>query len=1474
MIHALAPDEDLVRSLPLPLAQLYRRACDAKTPLDRHLAAFYLWEASLKLLASVAVAAYTEKGEPAPELAERLRNLARPALGHWWEFVRLLVPVLADSGNEGFRPARDLVFGRQRDDLPRAAGLDAALREELDGAGGVRVSIRLSELFDRLVRYRNREIGHGATGQRPREYYDRMGRSLLLGTAELLGRLDVLAGRRLITVTDVRRLASGHWLIERYELAGRDARPLESLERPESEAYRLPLPGWLYLDPPTEPSPSGAGPSPASAWPLHPLVLYDHETAEVFFLNARRGQRRTEYLCYHSGRTVERQDLGVERRALLARVLGGTVDDGQIEQWAANSQAEEPKAPEPEGPEGHRLGEFELLSELGRGGMGVVYRAWQPSLGRLVALKCLLRVGDRNAEARFNREIHALGRVEHPHLVKVFTSGAEADRCFYAMELIEGATLGAVCGRLRGRGSTVTELDLETWRETLGTACQEARAAERPLRADAPGEAHTSRPRADVPPPSSASVRSYVRHVAELVRQVAEAAHALNEAGVIHRDIKPENILVTPDGAQAVLMDLGLAQLADEAEGRLTRTRQFAGTLRDASPEQVLSVPLDRRTDVYSLGATLWELLTLRPLFGATDQTPTPALMLTIQHTDPDRPRRLNPTVPEDLEAVVLKCLEKDRARRYATSRDLADDLSRWLRGDPVQAQPPTLRYLLGKSLRRHRVGLALTSALVLAALLGTFATLATSAALRIDRARRAEAKARREAELARDGALRAREGETLARRLEADARRLVEGLKEALRLRLVQKVDVGNGVRLQDQGDLFSSLAWFADALQLEQDDPERGSGHSIRILATLSHCPKLTQVLFHDGLVSHAAFSPDGRRVVTAGGDRTARVWDAAAGQPATPPMRHDGWVNYAGFSPDGRRVVTASGDRTARVWDAATGQPAAPPMRHESSVWHAAFSPDGRRVVTASDDGTARVWDAATGQPATPPMRHGGRVDHAAFSPDGRRVVTASVDGTARVWDAATGQPAAPPLKHGGHVSRATFSPDGRRVVTAGGEFGEAGEARVWDAATGQPAAPPLKHDDWVRHAAFSPDGRRVVTASGDRTARVWDTATGLPAGALLEHRGADLIPLAQLLSGSRVDPSGELVPLTSDEFRAKWQNLRDRYPEVFLCSPEEIRAWHWREATGCENSGAWAAAIGHLDALIEAEPDQWMLRRRRGQADVQLGRWDEALVDYSQALALRPDPDALWRHERLWDLRGSVYAELGRWEEAVADFSKACEQDIRDGWARMDLAISRLAGGHIEGYRQACASLLRDFGRTDDPGLAVGASWTCALVPDAVEDREAVVRLTRKALDVEEEKPKSHVLLQILGAATYRAGRFEEALGYLNDAMRAIPGWDEPELKIDPTAYGGLSLEPAPGADALDWLFLAMAHYRLGHAKGARTWLDKAVAVIDEALKDPPKGNASVPRIDWRTRLAYRALRREAESLVNGDGSPSK
>ncbi|HZU36737.1 MAG TPA: serine/threonine-protein kinase, partial [Gemmataceae bacterium] len=433
----------------------------------------------------------------------------------------------------------------------------------------------------------------------------------------------------------------------------------------------------------------------------------------VWFLNARRGRVQAEYLCYTTGEVSRREALDSEQRALLARVLDMPVDEAAVAAWSRCTVDEEPgKGADADG-DRRVIAEFELLSRIGQGGMGVVYRAWQPSLGRQVALKCLLRQGDAKAEKRFHREIKALGRVEHPHLVKVFTSGSDGDQWFYAMELIEGADLGCISARLAG--STASEISEEQWTEAVSVACQQQRLREKRLSEESKREFSSSIKVVPAPvTPVGLGGRGHVAKVVELIRQVAGAAHALHEAGVIHRDIKPGNIMLTTDGRYAVLMDLGLAQLSDDTEGRLTRTRQFVGTLRYASPEQVLAVgDLDRRTDVYSLGATLWELLTLRPLFGADDKMPIPDLMLKIQSTDPEKVRVHNPRVPSDLQAIVRRCLDKDRNRRYATAAELAQDLARWQRGEVVLAQPPSLHYLLRKQIRRYRVTFTVTAAVL-----------------------------------------------------------------------------------------------------------------------------------------------------------------------------------------------------------------------------------------------------------------------------------------------------------------------------------------------------------------------------------------------------------------------------------------------------------------------------------------------------------------------------------------------------------------------------------------------------------------------------------------------------------------------------------------------------------------------------------------------------------------------------------------
>ncbi len=800
------------------------------------------------------------------------------------------------------------------------------------------------------------------------------------------------------------------------------------------------------------------------------------------------------------------------------------------------------------------FGDYELLEEIAHGGMGVVWRARQISLNRVVAVK-MIRAGLLASDAevqRFHSEAEAVASLDHPNIVPVYDVGEHGGQHYFSMKLIEGGSLAKF----------VTD---GRWSQP-------------------PGVLHAG--------PAAAA----------LVAKIARAIHYAHQHGFIHRDVKPGNILVDPMG-EPHLTDFGLAR---QVEGSLNPT--LAGTVLGTpsymSPEQASggSQRLTTATDIYSLGAILYELLGGRPPFVA--ETPLETLRQVVQD-EPVPPSQVRSKIPNtrsekdpeadsqsaadaiagsvglgwrssfgfrpsDLEVICLKCLEKDPQRRYSSAAELADDLDRWRRDEPILARRSTLRQRVLKWVRRRPIRAAGTAALLLVLMAGVSGVWWEW--------RRAERKG------------------------------------EESRQRLV-RMHIANGTHCVAEGDLSSALPWFVEALRLEGTDPSRNLDHRTRIATVQRQSPRPVQLWFHDGAVNHAEFSRDGRRVITTGADKTAQIWEVATGQASTPPLQHEAGVTYAVFSRDGARAITACDDGTVRVWDARTGRPLTPPLaqRRGASLAGIAVSVDGKRLVAADSSSTARIWDALTGQPIGVPMKHDGGISCVHFSPDGERVLTAGSRGVARLWDAATGQPTGPTLELGQEIYCAAFDPTGARVITAGMD----GLAQVWDAVTGTPVGLALRHSKRVTHAEFDSSGARVVTASLDGTARVWDALTGQATTLPLQHHAS--------VFHAAFSPDGRRVVTSSHAHVAGIWDLADG---TLLFPP----LWHGNVVRHAVFSPDGRQV---LTASADGAARLWNLNPASSTISVMKGesRWDSAvfLSDRRCVATVNKDHDV-----RVWDL----------------------------------------------------------------------------------------------------------------------------------------------------------------------------------------------------------------------------------------------
>jgi WD40 repeat protein len=707
------------------------------------------------------------------------------------------------------------------------------------------------------------------------------------------------------------------------------------------------------------------------------------------------------------------------------------------------------------------IGDYELIRRLGRGAMGDVYEARQVRLNRIVALK-MIRAGllatDEDVQ-RFRNEAQAVALLDHPHIVTIYAVGEDEGFHHFSMKLIRGGSL----------------------EERIGAFRKDPRAA------------------------------------ASLMMDVARTIQYAHQRGILHRDLKPANILVDENG-QPHVSDFGLAKRLGGG-GDLTGTGVIVGTPRYMAPEQAEGSKgrITTLTDVYGLGAVLYALLTGRaPFVGGS-------LLETIERVrspqPPEPPARLNPLVHRDLETICLKCLQKDPQRRYLSAEHLADDLRRWLDGEPIAARPVSAAARAWMWCRRNRTVAAFLVALSLLAGVSTWQWLRAEGLRNLAERNACGVEVDQAIELCRQGDV-SRGLLQLAQTLRT-APRNSDDLKPAIRANIVAWACSGTRLKavLPHENRVYQ-VAYSPDGktfVTVETGpnfrNPRRPAWGGARLWSSTT-CEPVGPLLHHGAAVLSVAFSPDGRFLATCGNDGTARLWRVADSTPHGKPLHH-GWAVFdAAFSPDGRTLLTGSSNKTARFWDLASGVPLGEGLEHAYAVARVDFGPDGRVAITAAHDGRFSLWNLQTRRPTLISAQNSVRsrspdsralLQNPPFSGDGARFITNRPPDSVRqyggqLWDAATGKPIGPVLALDTYVSSVALSRDGRLALTGGWD----NTARLWDGKTGEPIGPLMRHESPVRAVAFSADSTRAVTVT-ESVAQLWSVPDGRPLGDPMHHRG---------------------------------------------------------------------------------------------------------------------------------------------------------------------------------------------------------------------------------------------------------------------------------------------------------------------------------------------------------------------------------
>jgi serine/threonine protein kinase/WD40 repeat protein len=721
-----------------------------------------------------------------------------------------------------------------------------------------------------------------------------------------------------------------------------------------------------------------------------------------------------------------------------------------------------------------QLGDYRILREVGRGGMGVVYEAEQQALGRRVALKVLPghALRDPNKLHRFEREARAAARLHHTNIVPVFGVGCHEGTHYYVMQFIQGLGFDVVLTELKrlrrakgltatlGRNASCTDADAPSAVEVAqalltgqfranaegGLVHEDAEAVPKDSRNNAKpstpsGESSLRLPSGSL---SAESGRAYWQSMARLGVQVAEALAYAHGQGVLHRDIKPSNLLLDLRGTVWVT-DFGLAKAAADGDD-LTHTGDIVGTIRYMAPER-FEGRSDGRSDLYSLGLTLYELLVLRPAFLESDRN---KLIHQVTHAEPTPPRKLNPTIPRDLETIVLKAMAREPGHRYQAAVDLADDLQRFVEDKPIRARPVSSVERLWRWSRRNPALASLTTAVTVLLVAVTLGALIAAVW---------------NGRLAKDA--------DLARQSEADAHQNEAAARQKAEL-TVTDLFTSQGLMAGEREDPAQAVLWFANAARLAGAGTERESDNRARVASWSRQALQPMRALPHAAdWVSRVQFHSTSRYVLT-----------------QTHVLRQD---------------LDEEGDWT--LWDLNQETPLPLPAGIATAS-SAAWSPDGRWLALGTPQGEVLLCSFPEGK-VQQRLAYGGRIHSLAFSPDGHFLALASahtVEGKLIV--ATNGQSLSPWYASAQALADLNWSVPSLPSTLLALRVLPSYTVRVWDRQAGAFVTPELWHSMPVAALVFHPRGHPLVVSCWDQRARVFaiPNQTGEPFFPPVEHRVA--------------------------------------------------------------------------------------------------------------------------------------------------------------------------------------------------------------------------------------------------------------------------------------------------------------------------------------------------------------------------------